>query len=175
MADCLLQLRDFISHGKDVVLIGEDGVPTTDMPKAQFIQFGDTRIPKSTPTRYKDNTNLDSSKQEYYTLETVYFAFLKKDALHSEYFHESLKTGIKAVTLIDKRDLFDWLTGKSDRSPNVDEPTLLPSGDAKGECVGIPMGIVSFSKRLFFLLRFQRASGTRSTMQPKTETIKSQS
>ena len=121
-SDCLATLRSFISTAtaasatttpagqpstpKEIQLKRENGTLTTEIQEAATIQIGNTSFARSTLTRYKDAT-----KDEFYPLDALYFAYVKRKARHAEYFQECQKLQLKPVSLVQKSDLFGYLKG----------------------------------------------------------------
>ena len=121
--DCLAALREQLSSPKagNIVLKAGDGRPTQDIRQAVAIAIGGHDYPRTAPTRYISASGGAATEREYYPLDAVYFAFQKRDLPHHEYFQECQQLGIAPVSLVVKRDLFDYLSGKSDTSENIDK------------------------------------------------------
>lgn len=115
--DALSQLRSAITLGKEIKLISADGTTTKELQGAKSLCIvpDDLVFPLTQETNYRYSVDPDA----FYTLGTVYFAYLNKDAEHVEYFKECRRVGVPSVTLIYKKDLFSYLTGESDQSSNI--------------------------------------------------------
>eukprot|EP00941_MAST-03F_sp_MAST-3F-sp1_P001988 g1988.t1 len=88
---------------QDVILDGDDLV------------FGDTRFPANTKTRYHSKVRTD----EYYSLKQLWFLMKHKNDRHAIYGKACRENKIDTVTLVDKKDIIQYLTGKAD-SAQVD-------------------------------------------------------
>lgn len=118
--DCLSFLREFIIKKKAILLLDSGNQACDDISTATDFSFDRTAFPRSELTRYHDPSN----NQDFFPLDSIYFAYLKRELPHSEYFQESMKRQIKVVTLTIKRDLFDYLSGVTNESSNVAQPQL---------------------------------------------------
>lgn len=89
----------------------------TNISDAKNIQFNkDTTFPRDAPTNFKKTNAADN---ETYTLETLIFLVQNAQLDNSAYFKECRARGIEHVSIVDRRKILDYLTGKVDQSPNV--------------------------------------------------------
>ncbi|EFN59429.1 hypothetical protein CHLNCDRAFT_56751 [Chlorella variabilis] len=106
MADPLSLLREFVSTGKvhEVVLAGDR------------VDFGGKfSFSKNVATGYKSQ----QGKGKLYDLETLLFFSKHINEKFTEYFKKAGKEIGKQVTFLDRMDLQNYLTGKSDRSEYI--------------------------------------------------------
>ncbi|KAI8083191.1 RNA pol II accessory factor, Cdc73 family-domain-containing protein [Gilbertella persicaria] len=116
-ADPLSLLRDSTISNKPVVLLNGAGETVTNISEAKTIKFSDnTTFPRDVPTNFK-KTN--AAETDTYTLETLIFLVQNAKLDNSAYFKECRTRGIEHVSIVDKRKILDYLTGKVDQSPNV--------------------------------------------------------
>jgi hypothetical protein len=117
--DVLSVLRSAISRQKssnnDDVFWATASGARSDLATATHLVIAGQAYDRALPTAYKE-----ASSGVQYPLDALYFAHVKRDAQHSEYFQECLKSRLKPVTLIQKRDLFAYLSGSTDTSPYID-------------------------------------------------------
>lgn len=130
--DCLSALREQLASGKpNIQLKQADGKLTKDMESASVICIQGHDFPRSTATRYLSAASTAdpsaTADREFYPLDAIYFAYIKQELPHHEYFQECQRLGIAPVSLVFKRDLFDYLSGKSDSSAHI-EKSLGSSG-----------------------------------------------
>ncbi|KAI9469049.1 MAG: RNA pol II accessory factor, Cdc73 family-domain-containing protein [Benjaminiella poitrasii] len=120
--DSLSLLREFTISNKPVNLINEAGETVSNITEAKNIKFSDEAIfPRDAPTNFK-KTN--ASDNETYTLETLIFLVQTAQVDNSVYFKECRTRGIEHVSIVDRRKILDYLTGKVDQSPNVSITTV---------------------------------------------------
>jgi hypothetical protein len=115
MSDCISRLRHAIVNHLEIELLKENGLPTPDIQSAKSLKIGDFTYPLTAETLYRHSVDPEA----FYTLGAVYFAFVNRTLEHSEYFQKCRQIGVPSVTLIYKRDLFAYLSGESDHSPNI--------------------------------------------------------
>ncbi|KAI7891633.1 RNA pol II accessory factor, Cdc73 family-domain-containing protein [Mucor mucedo] len=115
--DPLSLLRESTINNKPVVLLDADGASVPNISDAKNIQFnGDTIFPRDTPTNFKKTT---AAENETYALETLIFLVQNAQLDNSAYFKECRNRQIEHVSIVDRRKILDYLTGKVDQSPNV--------------------------------------------------------
>lgn len=115
--DPLSLLRDSTINNKPVVLLDANDAPVPNISDAKKIQFnGDTIFPRDTPTNFKKTT---AAENETYALETLIFLVQNAQLDNSAYFKECRNRQIEHVSIVDRRKILDYLTGKVDQSPNV--------------------------------------------------------
>lgn len=116
-SDPLSLLRESTISNKSVSLLDESGETVTNISDAKNIQFNkDTTFPRDAPTNFKKTNAADN---ETYTLETLIFLVQNAQLDNSAYFKECRTRGIEHVSIVDRRKILDYLTGKVDQSPNV--------------------------------------------------------
>lgn len=116
-SDPLSLLRESTISNKSVSLLDESGETVTNISDAKNIQFNkDTTFPRDAPTNFKKTNAADN---ETYTLETLIFLVQNAQLDNSAYFKECRARGIEHVSIVDRRKILDYLTGKVDQSPNV--------------------------------------------------------
>ncbi|KAI9354483.1 RNA pol II accessory factor, Cdc73 family-domain-containing protein [Pilaira anomala] len=119
--DSLSLLRESTISNKPVILLNAANEPVTNISDAKSIKFNDEAIfPRDTPTNFKKTTASDS---ETYTLETLIFLVQNAQLDNSAYFKECRTRQIEHVSIVDRRKILDYLTGKVDQSPNVSQTT----------------------------------------------------
>ncbi|GAA5813941.1 hypothetical protein MFLAVUS_007431 [Mucor flavus] len=117
--DPLSLLRESTISNKQVVLLDASNEPVTNISEAKSIKFNDEAIfARDTPTNFKKTTASDS---ETYTLETLIFLVQNAQLDNSAYFKECRTRQIEHVSIVDRRKILDYLTGKVDQSPNVSQ------------------------------------------------------
>lgn len=117
--DPLSLLRESTISNKPVILLNAANEPVTSISDAKSIKFNDEAIfPRDTPTNFKKTTASDS---ETYTLETLIFLVQNAHLDNSAYFKECRTRQIEHVSIVDRRKILDYLTGKVDQSPNVSQ------------------------------------------------------
>jgi hypothetical protein len=103
MADALQLLREFTISKRPVVLEGD------------VLVFGDVRLPRSTETSFRSLKGAGA----HYTLEACWFMLQHEDTKFPEYLVECSKHRFPKVSLVDKKELVSYLTGKIDSSPYI--------------------------------------------------------
>jgi parafibromin len=115
--DPLSLLRESTIINKPVVLLNEADETVSNISDAKTVQFNEnTSFPRDTPTNFKKTNAADN---ETYTLETLIFLVANAQLDNSAYFKECRTRGIEHVSIVDRRKILDYLTGKVDQSPNV--------------------------------------------------------
>ncbi|CAO3619525.1 unnamed protein product [Mucor fragilis] len=117
--DPLSLLREYTISNKPASLLDENGQPVSTISDAKTIQFNNddkTSFPRDAPTNFKKTNAADN---ETYTLETLIFLVQNAQLDNSAYFKECRARGIEHVSIVDRRKILDYLTGKVDQSPNV--------------------------------------------------------
>ncbi|KAG2199841.1 hypothetical protein INT46_002725 [Mucor plumbeus] len=116
-SDPLSLLRESTISNKPVSLLDQSGETVANISDAKNIQFNkDTTFPRDAPTNFKKTNAADN---ETYTLETLIFLVQNAQLDNSAYFKECRARGIEHVSIVDRRKILDYLTGKVDQSPNV--------------------------------------------------------
>lgn len=115
--DPLSLLREFTINNKPVVLLDANDAPVTNISDAKKIKFNqDSIFPRDTPTNFKKTT---AAENETYGLETLIFLVQNAQLDNSAYFKECHTRRIEHVSIVDRRKILDYLTGKVDQSLNV--------------------------------------------------------
>ncbi|CAO0803700.1 unnamed protein product [Mucor circinelloides] len=138
--DPLSLLRESTISNKPVSLLDESGQPVTTISDAKTIQFNNddkTSFPRDTPTNFKKTNAADN---ETYTLETLIFLVQNAQLDNSAYFKECRARGIEHVSIVDRRKILDYLTGKVDQSPNVTTANKQEKRSRGGEAGGQGQG-----------------------------------
>lgn len=114
--DPLTLLRGFTISKKPVLLLAENNDVVENISDAKNIKFNDDAIfPREQPTNFKKTND----NKETYTLETLIFLVQNAHLDNSAYFKECRNRHIEHVSIVDRRKILDYLTGKVDQSPNV--------------------------------------------------------
>ncbi|KAL6064114.1 accessory factor associated with RNA polymerase II [Balamuthia mandrillaris] len=103
MADPLTLLREFTIAKKPVILSGDDLV------------FDGVRFPRSVDT----NFNSLRGRGPPYPLDACWFMLLNQDKKHADYLMEANKRKFSKISLVDKKDLVDYLTGRIQTCPSI--------------------------------------------------------
>jgi parafibromin len=119
--DPLLLLRETLSSDAGITLLSiTDDLTTevTSLSLATHISFPPSSfsstpviLPKDTPTRYLSD-NLPTSTLTF-DLQSLVFAYLKRDAAVVEYMTGVREIGMGFVSIIERKVVVDWLIGKS--------------------------------------------------------------
>lgn len=124
-ADPLSLLRESTISNKSVILLNANNEVVTNIEDAKSIKFDNeegTTFPRDTPTNFK-KTQATNTGADTYTLETLIFLVQNSQLDNSAYFKECRVRGIEHVSIVDRRKILDYLTGKVDQSPNVTQPS----------------------------------------------------
>lgn len=103
MADPLQLLREFTITKRPVVLEGDDLV------------FDDVRLPRNTETSFRSLKGAGA----HYTLDACWFMLQHEDTKFPAYIAECSKLRFPKVSLVDKKELISYLTGRIDSSPFI--------------------------------------------------------
>ncbi|KAJ3193756.1 accessory factor associated with RNA polymerase II [Irineochytrium annulatum] len=113
-------------------LLTASSQPTTTLPDAASVILSGTTYPVTHPSNYKD-----------YTLQTLLFFLTCRGLEHSAYMQRSfatwgpVKMDVPVVSLLDRRDLLEYLTGVSKSSQWVDGGR---SADGAGDAMDVDGG-----------------------------------
>ncbi|KAL0083570.1 RNA pol II accessory factor, Cdc73 family-domain-containing protein [Phycomyces blakesleeanus] len=110
-------LRDYTRNNKSVVLLDSSGQVVSSVADAATVQFGDHSFPRQVPTNLKKSVNSD----ETYTLDTLIFLIQNAQLDNSAYITEGRLRNIEHISIIDKKKILDYLTGRLDTLPNVED------------------------------------------------------
>ncbi|ELR18990.1 uncharacterized protein ACA1_234280 [Acanthamoeba castellanii str. Neff] len=116
MADPLQLLREFTISKRPVLLEGD------------ALVFGDMRFPRSTETSFRSLKGAGAR----YTLEACWFMLQHQDTKFADYLVECSKHRFPKVSLVDRKELVSYLTGKIDSSPYISliSPALISTTPA---------------------------------------------
>lgn len=140
--DPLLLLRTSLSSNATITLLAaappEDGsapdvtAAVEVFTLAECTHFGFPAAPgsgatrpifsKETKTRY-----LTQVEGEPYDLQSLLFAYLQREAAQGEYMRHAREEGIKFVSVIERKGIVEWLSGKSDIDGQAGRIVPLPS------------------------------------------------
>ena len=114
--DPLSLLRESTVSKKPVLLLDANNEIVDNISNAKSVKFNDDAVfPRDTPTNFKKTND----NKETYTLETLIFLVQNAQLDNSAYFKECRTRQIEHVSIVDRRKILDYLTGKVDQSPNV--------------------------------------------------------
>ncbi|ORX43559.1 CDC73-domain-containing protein [Hesseltinella vesiculosa] len=118
MSSSLSLLRNFTIGKNDITLLNDKGEPTNVMSDCSSIQFGD----QGTFSRFT-NTELKKTatdgQSDTYALDTLVFLLQHASSDNSAYFRECREQRVDHVSIVDKRKILDYLTGKVKDVPNI--------------------------------------------------------
>lgn len=128
MSDPLLVLRDAILQNPESPVISyldQSGEIIEDLADAEYIRLGTSGLtfPRDCPTNFKSKRGAGP----FYSLDAVVFVLKHRDDSFSVYLQEARKKGLAVVSLVDKKDLVDYLTTAGADSPFVDHDEALPT------------------------------------------------
>ena len=126
LSDPLTLLRDFTVAKKPVVV------------KDDHIAFGRTLFDRKAPTAYRAAA---SGGGGFYSIESLWFLLKHADATHANYVGECGKQQLKAVTLLDKRNLLAFLRGEVESTASIDfanAPAVQPVSSSAEEASAVP-------------------------------------
>lgn len=102
--EALLSLRTCVTESQEVLL--QDG----------FLVLGDKKFPAKTKTPYR------SAKGNLYELDALWFYLYNYGTLGAgKYFTGAKKAGVDRVEVKDRKDITNYMTGKTNTSANVEE------------------------------------------------------
>ena len=111
----LQYLRDYTCNNKPVLLKDAEGNIVTNIADAVSVSFDQDSFPRDTPTNFRKSDSTDT----YYTLDTLIFLVQNSHLDNSAYFKECRSRNIEHVSIIDKKKVMDYLTGKVETQPNI--------------------------------------------------------
>ncbi|KAG1147881.1 hypothetical protein G6F37_003714 [Rhizopus arrhizus] len=116
--DPLSLLRESTIHNKPVTLLDASGSIVTNISDAKSIKFSDDSVfLRDTPTNFKKSAT--SADSETYALDTLIFLVQNAQLDNSAYFKECRTRQIEHVSIVDRRKILDYLTGKVNQLPNI--------------------------------------------------------
>ncbi|KAI7865733.1 RNA pol II accessory factor, Cdc73 family-domain-containing protein [Spinellus fusiger] len=113
----LTLLRDYTRNNKSVILLDATGQVVTSVADATTVQFGDHSFLRQVPTHFKKSVHGDDT----YTLDTLIYLVQNAQLDNSAYIKEGRLRNIEHVSIIDKKKILDYLTGRLESLPNVEE------------------------------------------------------
>ncbi|KAF7732025.1 accessory factor associated with RNA polymerase II [Apophysomyces ossiformis] len=139
--DPLRLLREFTMANKPVILVNSNEEIVNSVAQATKVSFDTHTFPRQAPTAFRKG----AAGEDVYTLDTLIFLVQNAHLDNSAYFKECRAQDIEHVSIIDKKKILDYLTGKIDSLPNIadvrtsgkrprdeDEKDLVPA-DKKGK------------------------------------------
>ncbi|KAJ3412807.1 hypothetical protein HDV05_000213 [Chytridiales sp. JEL 0842] len=140
----VIYLRQLTTSNTQPLLKTSTGNPTTDLREASHVHLDPSNpsappVPVDAPSGYKE-----------YTVQTLLFFLQNRNLEQAAYLQASLSywsgsgLDVGSVSLIDRRDLLEYLTGASEGSVWVKGPA---PGAAKGKDVGGAMQVDESGKR----------------------------
>jgi hypothetical protein len=119
-SDALLALKAAIASDSPIQLIASDGSQAALLSASSSISLGsEVTFPKTTPTRLRkpgtSSTNPVAAPGDFYTLESVYIAWIARDASGAEYLKQAREAGLATgfVSVTERSRLVEWLKGTS--------------------------------------------------------------
>lgn len=114
----LLLLREYTTQNKPISLLNKDGQVVDKMLDCHNIKFDDEHIyPRETDTHIKKSTA--NNETPTYRLDTLLFLLQHVREDNSTYFKECREQQVDNVSIVDKRKVLDYLTGKVDEIPFI--------------------------------------------------------
>lgn len=105
-------LRTHTCNKKPVILKDANGNVVTNVADASTVWFDDESFARNTPTTFPKNSSDDT-----YTLDTLIFLVQNEHLDNSAYFKECRQRDIEHVSIVDRKKVLDYLTGKVDTQP----------------------------------------------------------
>jgi hypothetical protein len=118
MTDVTSVLKSYLENHK--TLSKENWDPSNSQTNS-FICLGPHRFARNTSTRFRSR----KGQGEPYTLDAICFLLLHESTPHHTYLVECSKLQCPSVSLVDKKDILDWLRGHTVNVPQL-ITTLLP-------------------------------------------------
>ena len=103
--DPLIQLRKAIKNNESITLHDQSGTETSEISSSIYIKIGSYIYPRDTPTNYRSKRGAG----DYYTLEAVWLLVTGRELSFAEYMQEARRSGIQVVSLVDKKDLLNYV------------------------------------------------------------------
>ncbi|CAO3653128.1 unnamed protein product [Cunninghamella blakesleeana] len=123
----LLLLREYTSQDKPITLLNKDGQVVDKISACHNIKFDDDHIySRETDTHIKKSTA--NNDKPTYRLDTLYFLLQHVREDNSTYFKECREQQVDHVSVVDKRKVIDYLTGKVNEIPFITS-TGITTGD----------------------------------------------
>ncbi|TDL18522.1 CDC73-domain-containing protein [Rickenella mellea] len=137
-ADPLLALRHAIKS-KTKITYSDGSQPVSSIAAAtEIVLSPNVSLPKSTPTRLQkpgtSSTDPSTNPGDFFTLEAVFLTWLLKDASGAEYMKQARESGLMVgfVSVTERKDLVEWLDGKSQNHPRIVSSQNLESSTPPG-------------------------------------------
>ncbi|KAI8891287.1 RNA polymerase II accessory factor [Backusella circina FSU 941] len=113
--DSVALLRQYTMGKKPITLLNDVQELVKTVADATTIKFDTTSFPRAATTIIKKGASSD----EHYTLDTLIFLVENANLDNSAYFKECRSRRLEHVSIVDRRKILDYLTGKVDQIPNV--------------------------------------------------------
>ncbi|RCH81079.1 hypothetical protein CU098_007377, partial [Rhizopus stolonifer] len=165
--DPLSLLRESTIHNKSVTLLDASETIVTNISDAKSIKFSDDSVfPRDTPTNFKKSAT--SADSETYALDTLIFLVQNAQLDNSAYFKECRARQIEHVSIVDRRKILDYLTGKVNQLPNV---TQLGSSEKRVREEGTSTEIVNKKAKTLPLKSEDSIQSVKQVVHRERETI----
>ncbi|KAI7886449.1 CDC73-domain-containing protein [Lichtheimia hyalospora FSU 10163] len=105
-------LRNHTCNKKPVILKDANDNVVTSVADASTVWFDEESFARNTPTTFPKNSSDDT-----YTLDTLIFLVQNEHLDNSAYFKECRQRDIEHVSIVDRKKVLDYLTGKVDTQP----------------------------------------------------------
>lgn len=119
MADPLLILRSTVLQdvsAPPIVFFDSYGASVDSLASCDIIGLSGSLFSKDVDTNYKSKRGTGS----FYSLEAVVFLVLHREATYTEYLQEARAQNVPVVSLVDKKELLDYLSTPGADCPYVD-------------------------------------------------------
>ncbi|KAI9316072.1 RNA pol II accessory factor, Cdc73 family-domain-containing protein [Dichotomocladium elegans] len=111
-------LRDYTCNNKPVILKNAHDEVVQSVADATTVCFNDNVFPRHTPTQFRKSDD-GAANSDTYTLDTLIFLVQNAHLDNSAYFKECRQRDIEHVSIVDRKKVLDYLTGKVDTQPNI--------------------------------------------------------
>lgn len=108
----LILLRDYKRSHKPFQLLNEAGEAVESVADAKTIRFDGTSFACNVPTQFRKSAA--TSDQDTYTLDSVVFLTENAQLDNSAYLKACRHRNIEHVSIVDKKKILDYLSGKAD-------------------------------------------------------------
>lgn len=124
----LFLLREYTRNNKPVILKNDNGEIVTNVAEATCVSFDEQTFPRNVQTDFRKSatTAADEKKDNaqspsFYALDTLIFLVQNQHLDNSAYFKECRTHNIEHVSIVDRKKILDYLTGKVDTLPNIQQ------------------------------------------------------
>ena len=108
----LILLREYKRTHKPFQLLNDAGDAVESVADAKTIRFDDTSFACKVPTQFKKSAA--TSDQDTYTLDSIVFLTENAQLDNSAYLRACRQRNIEHVSIVDKKKILDYLSGKVD-------------------------------------------------------------